>query len=261
MSKATKKTIRLDQALVTKGLSPSRTKAKELIISGQVEVKTPRGSLIILEPSFEVEDLSAFEAQILSNELLKYVSRSGLKLEAALKQTRIQSLEGHLCMDAGQSTGGFSQVLLEWGADRVIGFDVGHGQLHEVLKNHPKVECFEGINAKVASQVEDLKCFGSQVDFLVGDISFISFSNYISELSSFLKVNAQLLFLIKPQFELDRSRLNKKGIVKKVEDYEKVKAKVCTELEALGFEVIDYFESALRGHDGNQEFFVFAKKF
>lgn len=260
MSKSIKDSIRLDQALVRKGLVPSRSKAKELILGGNVQVQISGHSQIIKDPAFEVAVLSSFEAKIINNDLLKYVSRSGLKLEGALRHIDTDSLIRSVCMDAGQSTGGFSQVLVEFGAERVIGFDVGHGQLHPHVRELTQVESFEGVNAREATQHKELCKYVSEIDLLVGDISFISFKVYVDELSKFLKRGGRLLFLIKPQFELNRAQLNKKGVVKDKSGYLKIKIDVSRKLEEINFEVLDYFESCVRGQDGNREFFIYAKK-
>ena len=250
---------RLDQALVQLQLAPSRTKAKELILGPGVSLKLKGQSETVKDPARMVDLATEIEISLIEDVLLKYVSRAGFKLEGALKHVSL-SLHNFVCLDAGQSTGGFTQVLIEGGANEVIGFDVGHGQLHAKIKLLSQVKSFEGINAKEAHLAEELKDYLGKVDLIVGDLSFISTKHYFSSLLPFLKSNGHLLFLIKPQFELDRASLNKKGVVSDIRDYEKVEQSVKAHAQQLGLKLVDYFESCIVGQDGNREFFIYAKK-
>src|SRR5690606_24155711 len=124
----------------------------------------------------------------------------------------------------------------------------------------PQVQSFEGINVKVADSHQELKEHLGKIDLITGDVSFISSRHYFSILNKFLRPGGHLVVLIKPQFELDRSHLNKKGIVTNVSDYTIVETQVRTELLANSLLLVDYFESCIVGQDGNREFFVYAKK-
>ncbi len=251
--------LRLDQALVELKLAPSRTKAKELILGPGVRITLKEDVKIVKDPAFMVDLSQSPQLSLVQSELLKYVSRAGFKLEGALSQVSL-SPKGYVCLDVGQSTGGFSQVLVEQGAELVIGFDVGHGQLNDAVKKIEQVKSFEGINAKQAYLAPELQPYLGQIDLIVGDVSFISTKLYFDALIPFLKSGGRFLFLIKPQFELERANLNKKGIVANPKDYQKVENEVRTRIPQLGLKLVDYFESCIVGQDGNREFFVYAKR-
>jgi 23S rRNA (cytidine1920-2'-O)/16S rRNA (cytidine1409-2'-O)-methyltransferase len=188
---------------------------------------------------------------------LKYVSRAGLKLEGALQRTDL-SVEKLICLDVGQSTGGFSDVLLAKGAAEVVGFDVGHGQLHARLRSHPRLKSFEGVNARDAAEHPILRGYLNKADLVVGDVSFISLRILLPELTAFLVPRGRMLFLVKPQFELARSHLNKKGVVRDAGDYERVEESIRSAVADQGLKLVDYFESCIVGQDGNREFFAYA---
>lgn len=249
--------LRLDQALVEQQLCPSRSKAKELILRGEVEVLRNSSWIKAVDPALIVDSNSRI--RLGNTELLKYVSRAGLKLEKALEHTRLK-VSGWRCLDVGQSTGGFSQVLLQNGAEKVIGLDVGHDQLHPSLKEISNLESIEGLNIKEAHLHSRLKGEVGDIDLAVADVSFISAQNYISVVVRFLKSKGHLLLLVKPQFELSRELLNKKGLVKDPSQYLQVESAIRSELERCGLQVVDYFESSLPGQDGNREFFAHAQK-
>ncbi len=250
--------LRLDNYLVAHHLIKTRSLAKQLILSGAIKVKAQgqdwrvvtRASLVI-KPGDEV--------QLTDDKLLRYVSRGGIKLEGAIKKVSAV-IEGAVCLDIGQSTGGFTDCLLKGGARFVYGVDVGSGQLSEALRADERVCFFENVNAKSLDHFEPLVPQTGQIDLAVMDVSFISMTKILPGLEGYLKPGGHLLSLVKPQFELDKQSLNKKGIVKDPGAYDNVKSKIERAILSLGLEVIDYFESTILGGDGNKEFFVYAKK-
>lgn len=249
---------RLDQLLVDLGYAPSRTKAKELIERGAVLVTD-------LESGARIKELKA-SSQFLkdkiqinlnqADELLKYVSRAGLKLEGAIKDLNL-NIKNKTCLDVGQSTGGFTDCLLALGAKQVTGIEVGKDQLHEKLKTDKRVESYENLNIRDARNIAALKA--QKFDFIVVDVSFISLRLVLPEVYPFLNQGGELLALVKPQFELSASALNKKGIVKDKGDYLVIKNSLMDLCKNLNLKVEAYIESALPGRDGNQEFFIYAK--
>ncbi|MCB0414517.1 MAG: TlyA family RNA methyltransferase [Bdellovibrionales bacterium] len=257
--------MRADQALVHLNLVSSRTLAQALIKAGEVFVyQEQTHSWVVVKNSsqkMDVEKLKAFPhwIQIKKSSLNKYVSRAGLKLEGALEQLEI-NVKGLNVLDVGQSTGGFTDCLLQKGAEQVVGVDVGHDQLSESLRNHSQVLFFEGLNARqLGSQGEFFK-FHRTMDLIVMDVSFISITLILNELLVFLKPNGCILSLVKPQFELDKQALNKNGVVAHVQDYELVESKIKSHCFKNNLKVLKYIESKIEGKNGNKEFFLWAKK-
>jgi 23S rRNA (cytidine1920-2'-O)/16S rRNA (cytidine1409-2'-O)-methyltransferase len=196
------------------------------------------------------------ELEIVDDAELRFVSRGGLKLDGALAHTGID-VHGMTCLDVGQSTGGFTDVLLSRGAARVVGVDVGHGQLHERLKADPRVHAFEGVNARhlERSQLGDAMPAGG-FDLVVGDLSFISLALVLPALTPLMAAGGELLLLVKPQFELQREHIGKGGVVKDAAAYAIVESRIRTACAEAGLRVRDWFASAIEGGDGNREFFV-----
>jgi len=248
--------MRLDQALKTWGLAPSRAKAKELITTGSVECLVNGHWQVVSSANHLVENRD--DVRLLNDLLLKYVSRSGLKLEGALRYLSLD-ITGLEVLDLGQSTGGFSDCLLQKGAKRVVGVDVGHDQLHKKLLSDPRLVSLEKLNAKHLGQDERARRELSQgIDLCVADLSFISLEKVMPHVSPFLRPNAKLLLLVKPQFELQREQLNKRGVVADPSQYAVVEKKIHALLSGMGFSVSAYFPCEIVGQDGNQEFFVYA---
>jgi len=250
--------MRLDQYIVQMGWSPSRTKAQEMIERGDIRVFV-KGTIVDAKPSLEVDD--TIRVIVVSQELNKYVSRAGLKLESALARTQV-SISGKIILDVGQSTGGFSDCLLQSGAEVVIGIDSGHGQLHENIKKHSQVIAFENINAR---ELQNLPVVTSHFpdagfDGIVMDVSFISQKILWPSCLPYLKASGDFLSLVKPQFEVGIQNLDKNGVVKDENLFTIVKCEIVEGLKNLNMEVIDYFPSVIQGRDGNQEFFVHARK-
>src|SRR5690606_29194471 len=188
-------------------------------------------------------------------------SRAGLKLEGALAHCahckHPVAVQGKVCLDVGQSTGGFTEVLLSQGAAHVVGVDVDHGQVHHTIAGHAQVTVIEGVNARHLTE-EDL---GEAMpeggfDLIVGDLSFISLTLVLPALRPLLAPGGELLMLVKPQFELQPAQIGKGGLVKDEASYPEVEARIRQACTALGLNVSAYFNSAIAGGDGNRAFSV-----
>ena len=190
----------------------------------------------------------------------RWVSRAGLKLEGALSQSPDLSVAGLTCLDVGQSTGGFTDVLLSRGAARIIGVDVGHGQVHPKLRTHDQVVVLEGLNARHLTP-GDLGDHLPEGGFplIVGDLSFISLTLVLPALRALLAPGGQCLMLVKPQFELQPAQIGKGGLVKDAASYADVEQRIRQACAELDLSVLAYFDSAIAGGDGNREFFVRAQ--
>ena len=253
--------MRLDVFLVDKKMATSRTQAQELILNGHVYLKKLDAETRLKKPSYVVADAERDFIFVTSNEIQKYVSRGGLKLEQALKKINLD-VKSKIVLDIGQSTGGFTDCLLQSGVEKVVGIDVGHSQLHEKMKSDSKVTCFENTHVK---DLQDHLKFKEAMpsggfDLIVADVSFISLTKVIPYLSPFLKINGNYLLLVKPQFELSKKELDKNGIVKNPKSYVLVKNQVENAARFSLGEVISYFQSDTLGKDGNQEFFIYGQK-
>ncbi len=246
--------MRADQLLLQRGLAPTRSAAQRLIERGAVERGTPQGWSRLRKTG---EDLpEATELRITDDAELRWVSRGGLKLDAALARTGI-AVQGKTCLDAGQGTGGFTEVLLARGVSRVVGVDVGRGQLHPSLRDHAQVTALEGVNARSLTR----EALGAAMpadgfDLIVADLSFIPLTTVLPALVPLLAPEGQLLALVKPQFELQPKDIGKGGLVKHPASYGEVERKLRNACGDLGLDVLDWLESAVTGGDGNREFFV-----
>lgn len=246
--------IRADALLVQRGLAPSRSVAQRLIEAGRVRLKLGAGGTApIVKPSQALAENSQLE--VLPAADADYVSRGGLKLAGALAHTGIV-VQGRLCLDIGQSTGGFSDCLLREGAARVVGIDVGHGQLHPSLANDPRIEHHEGINAR---ELQTSLLAGRRFDLIVVDVSFISLTLIIPQLPPFLAHTGDLLLLVKPQFEVGPANIGKGGIVTDVSLYPAVREKLVGCCRRHHLVELDWFASPITGSDGNREFFLHAR--
>ncbi len=263
--------MRADQLLVQRGLATSRSQAVRLIDAGARYQY--RGEWKILRKSDDLfEDVQIELADVAE---AKYVSRGGLKLEGALATCKL-NVQGKVCLDIGQSTGGFTDCLLQHGARGVVGIDVGQGQLHPRLRASEQVVCIEKLNARTLIATDLIAAsavytwsnglfdrkneldFG--VDLMVGDVSFISQTLVIQALVDLLKPCGNWLMLVKPQFELQPEQIGKGGIVKDAVHYAQVEQRIRSAYEDFGLQVKNYFESPIAGGDGNREFFVHAVK-
>ena len=249
--------MRADQLLVDRGLAASRSQAQRLIASG---VEWRLGTKPWQRVAKNGDELPLpCEVRLLDNAEARYVSRGGLKLEGALRSSGL-SAQGLRCLDVGQSTGGFTDCLLQQGAAQVVGLDVGHGQLHPRLRDDARVVCVERINARELeandARVPDVAL---GFDLVVGDLSFISLTLVLPALLPLLKKGGALLMLVKPQFELQPSDIGKGGLVKDEASYVQVEARLREACAALNLNVLGYWPSAIAGGDGNQEFWIGAR--
>jgi 23S rRNA (cytidine1920-2'-O)/16S rRNA (cytidine1409-2'-O)-methyltransferase len=241
------KRLRLDQLLVGRGLFPSREQARRAILAGEVRVATR----VADKPSELLEEQTA----VVIKPTRKYVGRGALKLESALEHFPID-LRGKTALDIGASTGGFTDCMLQRGAEKVYAVDVGYGQLDWKLRNDPRVVVLEKINARFLTrdQVQEL------VDVCVIDVSFISLTMILRNAVAFLKPDGVILALIKPQFELQRSEVGKGGIVRDPRLHQKAQDKIVAFVSDLGHVVTGIAPAAIKGADGNQEFFACIRK-
>lgn len=204
--------------------------------------------------------------ELTESDQTRYVSRGGLKLQGALESLKVL-VAGTRCIDFGQSTGGFTDCLLQHGAHSVIGLDVGHGQLHSKLSNDVRVLAVEGVNLKTVDADQLLAQWRqSHADFLpidlsVADVSFISLVKIMPTLARFLTRGSQSIWLVKPQFELGPEHIGKQGLVKWKEGLlDELESAIRQACEANGFEAQEFFPCPLKGGDGNQEYIVRALK-
>lgn len=256
---------RLDKILVDRGLAASRTQAQRLICAGAVTAQVEGNWLLMNKPAQKVSANTLLRTQPIDE--LRYVSRAGLKLELAIKHsveaghwTPPTPLVDAVVLDVGQSTGGFTDCILRSGAKSVVGIEVGRGQLASSLREDSRVTCLEGVNARElpASLLSEYAPDG--FDLAVMDVSFISQRLVIPSLAPQIRPNGWLLSLVKPQFEVGKEGLGKGGIVKNAELFHQVEHDICLELTQNQLNVRAFFESGIRGSDGNREFFVLAQK-
>lgn len=252
--------MRLDQFLVLKLGIESRNKAQELIQKGHVVITT-QNNRALTKASFDVTPELESAIEITDLSFIKFVSRAGLKLESALKNVNFD-VRNLKTLDVGQSTGGFTDCLLQQGVESVVGIDVGQSQLHEKVRSHHRVRFFENLNVKnLAFATDFLKTVPlGGFDLIVCDVSFISLSQVMPHLASFLKSGGHFLFLVKPQFECGIDSLDKNGIVKYNSVYADVQARITKEAQQLFGDVKNFFESGLLGKEGNKEFFIYGSK-
>ncbi|MBQ8164214.1 MAG: TlyA family RNA methyltransferase [Clostridia bacterium] len=239
--------MRLDAAIVEKNFFKSRTRAQRAIEEGCVTVN----GRVVTKPSFSV---SEDDEIISSGDPLAYVSRGGLKLQGAFDSFNI-SVKDFCCVDIGASTGGFTEVLLNNGADHVYAVDVGHSQLDEVLAANPKVTNMEKTDFRAVPE-----SFNGFFDFACSDVSFISVTLLLPRIHEVLKPGGSAVVLIKPQFESDKKKVGKNGIVRDVNARKKAVAKVTTCAEVCGFTVKGTVESPVKGGDGNVEYLLYLKR-
>lgn len=251
--------MRLDLYLVQNKLANSRTQAQDFIENGFVSIVIENKKKRLDKSNYIVKETDQIIVD--ANQLQKFVSRAGLKLEQALNKLNID-VKNKTILDIGQSTGGFTDCLLQKGAQFIIGIDVGHGQLHESLKNNSKILSFENFNAKDLSinttflrAVEPYK-----IDLVVADVSFISITKIIPSIANFISAGTEFLLLVKPQFECGREYLDRNGIVIDEKIFSTVEAEV-SRIALQNFKnVKNYFPCEVLGKDGNQEYFIYGQK-
>ena len=241
------KKIRLDQLLVARGFFPSREQARRAILAGQVSVATR----IADKPS----ELLDAQTALAVKPMRKYVGRGALKLEPALQHFDID-LRGKTALDIGASTGGFTDCMLQRGAEKVYAVDVGYGQLDWKLRNDARVIVLEKINARFLTR-DHVQEF---VDICVIDVSFISLTLILPNALALLKPDGVILALIKPQFELQRAEVGKGGIVRDARLHQKAQDKIVAFVNDMGHVVAGIAPAGIKGADGNQEFFACIRK-
>ena len=239
---------RLDILLVKQNLAPSREKAKAMIMAGNVLVDGQR----------EDKAGSMFPETVkltVKGNTLPYVSRGGLKLEKAMTHFGLE-LAGKICMDVGASTGGFTDCMLQNGAVKVYAVDVGHGQLDWKLRNDPRVVCMERTNIRYVepSQLQEL------VGFVSIDVSFISLTKVLPPVRELMEDGAQMVCLIKPQFEAGREKVGKKGVVRDPAVHREVIEKVVDFARSMSFGILHLEYSPIKGPEGNIEYLLHLRK-
>lgn len=242
------KKIRLDQLVFDLGLAESRERAKTTVMSGLVFVNGQRAD----KPGMQVSPDVNVEVK---GTALPYVSRGGLKLEKALKVFPID-VKGKVCIDCGASTGGFTDVLLKNGAAKVYSVDVGYGQLAWSLRNDERVVNMERTNIRYISSEQ----IPEPLDICVMDLSFISVKLVLPAVCALLKNDAQLVCLIKPQFEAGREEVGKKGVVRDKAVHLSVIESVLSFAPTVGMTVMGLDFSPIKGPEGNREYLCYMKK-
>lgn len=238
--------VRLDRLLVERGIVETRERGKALILAGQVMVngrKVDKAGVLVPEDG---------DIRILGTQM-RYVSRGGLKLEAALKEFKID-VSGKTAMDIGASTGGFTDCLLQYGAKRVYAVDVGYGQMDWRLRTDARVVLIERTNIRDM----DPSLVPEPIDIATIDVSFISLEKVIQHVMKFLATGGEIVALIKPQFEVGRGQVGKGGIVRDEAARMAAVEKIESFIQNSGFDVKGVIESPISGREGNVEFLIYA---
>ncbi len=250
---------RVDQILMLLYPEWTRSKIQSLIAQEKVKIKNPQGLWKTLNKTgikLDSESLCREDFIIEDSEELHYVSRGALKLKAAIETFNLIVLD-KVCLDVGLSTGGFSDYLLQQGAKKILGIDVGHDQLHKSLKNNPRLLAFDKINIRNGLPGELLSLFFESsphfFDLIVVDVSFISLTYVISPLAKLISPSGSLVLLVKPQFELTQKHLNKKGVVKDQSLQAEIIKKIDGVLGENKLKRIDLCPSPIEGENGNKE--------
>ena len=239
---------RLDVLLVERGYLETRQKAQATIMSGLVFVKGQR----VDKPGTAVPNDAEIEVR---GNVLKYVSRGGLKLEKAMATFPVQ-LEGAVCGDIGASTGGFTDCMLQNGAQKVYAVDVGYGQLAWKLRSDPRVVCLERTNARYLTHEQ----VPEELDFASIDVSFISLKLILPAVWGLLRQSGHVACLVKPQFEAGREKVGKKGVVRDPAVHLEVLEHFLEHAKESGFTVLDITYSPIRGPEGNIEYLGYLEK-
>lgn len=239
---------RLDVLLVKRNLAESREKAKAIIMSGNVFVEGSREDKAgtMFEDSVSIE---------LKGSTLPYVSRGGLKLEKAVDVFGV-ALDGKICMDVGASTGGFTDCMLQNGAVKVYSVDVGHGQLAWKLRNDERVVCMEKTNIRYVTESD----VPDRIDFVSIDVSFISLTKVLLPVKALMAEEAQMVCLIKPQFEAGREKVGKKGVVRDPAVHGEVIRMVMDYAQSIGMWLLNLDFSPVKGPEGNIEYLLYLRK-
>ncbi|MDD4731663.1 MAG: TlyA family RNA methyltransferase [Desulfovibrio sp.] len=245
------KKIRADQLLFTQRLAESREKAKRLIMAGQVLVEKQNSFVPVEKPGQQLRE----DDQLRLKETERFVSRGGYKLLTAIEHFKLDFQEA-VCLDAGASTGGFSDCLLQHGAAKIYAVDVGTAQLHEKLRRDPRIVSMENTNLRTAPP----GLLPEPVDAVVVDVSFISLTRILPACLPFLKPEGFFVALIKPQFELGPEK-NHKGVVREeVHRQEAIDLVTRFAKQELGLQVAGVIPSAIKGPKGNQEYLTLLRR-
>jgi len=236
---------RIDKLLVERGLAETRTKDQAMVMAGVVLVDEQR----VEKPSQQFHATSSIRIKGADDPTSRYVGRGGLKLEGALREFQIDVM-GLTCLDVGASTGGFTDCLLQNGAQKVFAIDVGHNQIDWRLRNEARVEVREGINARFLTPDD----FPQKFDLAVMDVSFISATKVLPAIVPLLVEGGSLITLIKPQFEVGRGEVGSGGVVRDPAKRARAVAAVNAAARALGLQVVRVIESPIQGAEGNVEF-------
>ncbi|MCB9640265.1 MAG: TlyA family RNA methyltransferase [Myxococcales bacterium] len=247
-----KKKERLDKLVVERGLCESRAKAQALIMAGQIVVNDQRvdkaGAMIPVEAEIRIK-----------GDVLPYVSRGGLKLEAALEAWSVR-VDVDVAVDLGASTGGFTDCLLQRGCRKVIAIDVGYGQLHPKLRNDERVINMERTNARYLTRADVPLQEDEQIDLLVADLSFISLELVIEAMVALVAEGGEYVWLIKPQFEVGREQVGRGGVVREDE----VRHRCADEMSAVaaryGLRELSRMDCPIHGPKGNIEILMWLRK-
>jgi 23S rRNA (cytidine1920-2'-O)/16S rRNA (cytidine1409-2'-O)-methyltransferase len=240
------KKIRLDQLVHTRYPELSKTYIQSLIMQGKLSMN----GLKMVKPGMQVAQDIAIELDL---EAPKYVSRAGLKLEKALEHFGID-VNGLVVLDAGLSTGGFTDCLLQHGTKKVYGIDVGYGQVHDKIRKDSRVVVIERTNLRSLASLPEL------VDLVTLDLSFISVLKIMDTVCRVLKPDGQLVVLIKPQFEAEKGTVGKGGIIRDAVLHDKIINKVTAGIQERGFTLMGITESPIEGMMGNKEFLAYFKR-
>ncbi|UVJ40997.1 TlyA family RNA methyltransferase [Arthrobacter sp. CJ23] len=241
---------RLDQELVVRGLARSRTHAAKLIADGKVS----SGGTVLVKAAQQVAADAVLDVESHVEDI--YVSRAGHKLAGALEAFPAVDVAGKRCLDAGASTGGFTDVLLRLGAAQVVAVDVGHDQLVPVLRNDPRVVVHEGLNVRYMKPER----IGGPAAVTVADLSFISLTLVLHPLAACTEPGGDLVLMVKPQFEVGRERLSRTGVVSSEHERRRAVAQVARAAVDAGLGLHGLAASPLPGQDGNVEYFLWIKR-
>ncbi|MGJ3192871.1 TlyA family RNA methyltransferase [Paenarthrobacter nitroguajacolicus] len=241
---------RLDQELVTRGLARSRTHAAKLISDGKVSSE----GHVLGKAAHQVDPDTELTVQAHLEDI--YVSRAGHKLAGALEAFPAVVVAGRRCLDAGASTGGFTDVLLRQGAAHVVAVDVGHGQLVPHLRDDSRVDVHEGLNVRYMSPEQ----IGGTAALTVADLSFISLTLVVGPLAYCTEPGGDLVLMVKPQFEVGKERLSRTGVVSSENERRRAVAQVARAAVDAGLDLQDVAASPLPGQDGNVEYFLWMKR-
>jgi len=236
---------RIDKLLVERGLAETRTKAQAMVMAGVVLVDEQR----VEKPSQQFHATSSIRIKGADDPTSRYVGRGGLKLEGALREFQID-VTGLTCLDVGASTGGFTDCLLQNGAQKVFAIDVGHNQIDWRLRNEARVEVREGINARFLTPDD----FPQKFDLAVMDVSFISATKVLPAIVPLVVGGGSIITLIKPQFEVGRGEVGSGGVVRDPAKRARAVAAVNEAARALSLQVVRVIASPIQGAEGNVEF-------